>query len=329
MTRLSVPLGTLLFFLHSLFPIPHSFAAIPLQMNHQGVIKVGGNPFNGNGDFRFALIDPDTGLNRWTNDGTQLNAVGTPTNPVNLPVINGIYNVRLGDASLTNMIPIQSSVFDDDNIVLRVWFDDGTANGNQQLMPDQKVTSAGYAFHAVRAETAGDADTVNGIQASALLLTGEVRMWAGPISAIPSGWLLCDGSAISRTTYANLFGVLGTIYGIGDGTTTFNLPDLRDRSPMGARQDDSGVPKTNVTGALTQTGGEATHTLTESEIPAHSHGQVFNGPWGFSGTGGSYNEPSASYTPGRTTQLFTDSTGGGQPHNVLDPYFAVVFIIKT
>jgi microcystin-dependent protein len=63
------------------------------------------------------------------------------------------------------------------------------------------------------------------------VLTGEVRMYGSSVA--PTGWLNCDGSAISRTTYASLFAVLGTQYGVGDGLTTFNLPDIRSRAPIG------------------------------------------------------------------------------------------------
>ena len=66
------------------------------------------------------------------------------------------------------------------------------------------------------------------------LFTGEVRMFAGP--SAPSGWLTCDGSAVSRATYAALFAVIGTTFGSGNGSTTFNLPDLRGRLPIGAGQ---------------------------------------------------------------------------------------------
>jgi hypothetical protein len=131
-------------------------AAIPLLINHQGVINVSGVPFNGNGDFRFSFVDPDTNLNRWTNDGSKVNLTGTPNNAVNLPVINGIYNVRLGDVALAQMVAIPSAIFDDDNLILRIWFNDGV-NGNRQLSPDQTVTSAAYAFHALLADQASTA----------------------------------------------------------------------------------------------------------------------------------------------------------------------------
>jgi microcystin-dependent protein len=86
-------------------------------------------------------------------------------------------------------------------------------------------------------------------------------MWAA--ASAPTGWLLCDGSAVSRTTYAGLFAILSTTYGVGDGSTTFNLPDLRGRFPVGKNA--------GTFSALGGTGGEETHTLTVPEMPAHTH----------------------------------------------------------
>lgn len=84
-------------------------------------------------------------------------------------------------------------------------------------------------------------------------LIGTVQPYAG--TTAPSGWLLCDGSAISRTTYANLFGVISTTYGSGDGSTTYNLPDLRQRFTMGVAASGTG-------NALGATGGSIDHTHT-------------------------------------------------------------------
>ena len=92
---------------------------------------------------------------------------------------------------------------------------------------------------------------------------GSISLYAG--ASAPNGWLICDGSAISRTTYADLFAVLGTTYGTGNGSTTFNLPSLTNRFPIGAG--------TNARGA---SGGSTSQsvTLTTANLPAHDHGSV-------------------------------------------------------
>lgn len=88
---------------------------------------------------------------------------------------------------------------------------------------------------------------------------GIVMSFAG--ATAPEGWLLCDGSAVSRSTYSALFDVIGTTYGAGDGSTTFNVPDLSGKVIIGV----SG------THALGTSGGEETHTLLTAELPAHTH----------------------------------------------------------
>ena len=103
---------------------------------------------------------------------------------------------------------------------------------------------------------------------SAAVPAGTVAAFAG--SAAPSGWLLCDGSAVSRTTYAALFAVIGTTYGAGDGSTTFNLPNLKGRVPVGR---DAAQSEFDVLG---ETGGAKTHTLAAGEMPVHSHGVNIN-----------------------------------------------------
>lgn len=88
---------------------------------------------------------------------------------------------------------------------------------------------------------------------------GIIMPFAGTVA--PENYLFCDGSAVSRSTYATLFGVIGTMFGAGDGSSTFNLPDLSGRVPLGVSQ----------AHALGSTGGSETVTLTESELPAHVH----------------------------------------------------------
>ena len=81
-------------------------------------------------------------------------------------------------------------------------------------------------------------------------------------------WLICDGTAISRTTYSALYALVGTTYGVGDGTNTFNVPDLRSRSPIGVNTASLSGRSTR---AIAANGGEETHALTEGELDQHAH----------------------------------------------------------
>jgi microcystin-dependent protein len=105
--------------------------------------------------------------------------------------------------------------------------------------------------------------------AALLPQTGDVK-WVAynvTVGSEPSGWLLCDGRAISRTTYAALFAKIGVTHGSGDGSSTFNLPDCRGRSFVGIGQ---GVGLTSRT--IGAKGGEESHVLATSEMPSHAHG---------------------------------------------------------
>ena len=125
-----------------------------------------------------------------------------------------------------------------------------------------------------------------------------------------SAWLVCNGKAISRTTYSALFALIGTSFGIGDGSTTFNLPDFRGRVTGGIG---SGAGLTNRT--IGQNIGEENHILTTNEMPSHSHtmgpaGGVVNDQGGNAGAGAGANR-SVSYTTG--------NTGGNASHNNMQP----------
>lgn len=106
--------------------------------------------------------------------------------------------------------------------------------------------------------------------------SGTVVSFAG--SAAPSGWLLCDGSAVSRSTYSDLFSAIGTIYGSGNGSTTFNLPDLRGRTVFGLDNmggtaanrltTTGGISANNTLGA---SGGSQSITLATTNLPSHNH----------------------------------------------------------
>ncbi len=180
------------------------------------------------------------------------------------------------------------------------------------------------------------------------ITAGTIIPYAG--SSAPSGFLLCYGQAISRTTYAALFAVIGTTYGAGDGSTTFNVPDLRGRVVAG--QDDMGGTSANrLTGqtggvdgdVLGGSGGAETHTLTTAQMPAHGHALLSDnsssgaiGGLGLTNVGeqlvGSPTTGTqAYYTTGvyGTGAALVQNTGGGGAHNNVQPTLILNYIIAT
>ena len=143
----------------------------------------------------------------------------------------------------------------------------------------------------------------------------------------PAGWLLCQGQAISRTTYARLFAVIGTGFGAGDGTATFNLP-AAGRVAVGRD------PVQAEFAAVGQSGGAKTHTLKTNEMPAHSHGLH---PWevimSAGANSGYWGIPNGnSFILAKDDSDFANrmsgSAGQSQPHNNLQPYQVFNRIIK-
>lgn len=155
---------------------------------------------------------------------------------------------------------------------------------------------------------------------------GAVFPYAG--SSAPSGYLLCFGQAVSRSDYANLFTAISTTYGAGDGSTTFNVPDLRGRVVAG--QDDMGGSSANrltdqsggVDGdTLGDVGGSETHTLTTTEMPTHTH--TYLKPVTVGGSGNLVADGVGSVTDS------TGSAGSGGAHNNVQPTIILNYIIKT
>ncbi len=132
-----------------------AWAEVPASIGHQGVISVQGERFTGTGTFYFALVTSSAGVNLWTNDGTQLGTMNSPDARLTLNVVNGVYNVALGTPP---MVPVPSEAFLNDDVLLRIWFDDGRGNGLHQLSPGVVRSSAPYVVRALNSDDAEHAD---------------------------------------------------------------------------------------------------------------------------------------------------------------------------
>ena len=149
-----------------------------------------------------------------------------------------------------------------------------------------------------------------------ILPAGAIFPYAGP--SAPSGWLLANGATVSQTTYSVLFALFGHTYGADPGGGNFILPDLRTRVPVGYKAAD------DTFGALGNAGGEKTHQLIVSEMPAHTHSK----PNTYYGPSGS-NHFGSNGQVGGSDGTVTGSTGGDDAHNNLQPYLTINYIIKT
>lgn len=146
---------------------------------------------------------------------------------------------------------------------------------------------------------------------------GTIIQWGS--DELPQGWLLCNGSEVSRETFKDLFQIIGTKFGEGDGISTFNLPDLRGRVAVGKSEE----TEFNVLG---KTGGEKKHQLTIEEMPSHNHcdSSIM--------TANDTKTVLPNYGADRNETgyyMLDDARGGDQPHNVLQPYQTLNFIIKA
>jgi microcystin-dependent protein len=186
--------------------------------------------------------------------------------------------------------------------------------------------------------------TITGGTISGVTITGNGAIPAGTIldfagTAAPSGYLGCDGSAVSRATYAVLFAAISTTWGSGNGSTTFNVPDMRAQVAVG-----SGTSPTYgalAGGTVGATFGEFNHTLTTPEISSHSH--TITDPTHAhtmsTGAGGGATIGYAGYSPScladatgsaaSTGITGTNSAGGSGAHNNVQPSAVVLKIIKT
>jgi microcystin-dependent protein len=190
------------------------------------------------------------------------------------------------------------------------------------------------------------------VSQTAVLQPGMV-LASSDSGSVPSGWSLADGSAISRTSNASLFTVSGTSFGSGDGSTTFNSPNLKGRTPVGVSSSQTAFD------ALGETGGAKSHTLVSAEMPSHNHnisltasgntsetprsssmrsvaqvGTWMNSTHMVGWDGGGYADssgpfPQHAHSINVTTSATSGNTGGSTSHNELQPYKAVRYLVAT
>jgi len=168
--------------------------------------------------------------------------------------------------------------------------------------------------------------------------TGIIVPWTD--TSVPAGFLECDGAAVSRTTYADLFAVIGTTYGAGNGSTTFDLPDLQDNVVIG-KSNTKALASTGGANTVSSTGNiggnAANHTLTTNQLASHTHFLYNPGPnpqalYAVTGSlqanpGAGFNVTNAGADAAHSHTLSGNFTGDAT--SVLQPYLTVVYIIKT
>lgn len=216
---------------------------------------------------------------------------------------------------------------------------DNAATAFSNIKQAATESASGVLEIATNAEVVTGTDTGRAVVPSALMAfyigqnLGKVFDYTGPTA--PALHLFPYGQAVSRTTYAAYFALVGTTYGVGDGSTTFNLPDLRGRVVAG--KDDMGgvsatrlddTPDHGITGTtLGSVGGEDTHTLIGAEMPAHTHSVTSNGSRhglngsiysSFRASDGDNGNESRSQTMTSTTAGLSDDHNNVQPTMVLN-----------
>jgi len=186
-----------------------------------------------------------------------------------------------------------------------------------------------------------DGSALTGIQG---ITTGLIIPYSS--ATVPSGYLECDGTAISRTTYANLFTAIGVVWGAGNGSTTFNIPDLRDRTAVHKSVTKSfattgGANTVTPTGTIAGATGET--TLTTAQLPSHTHGMTFPSTYVYDHENYIMRIQGVHpYNVGTYLTKQSDGSGSGSSHDhtlsatfagsstsVLQPYATLIYIIKT
>jgi microcystin-dependent protein len=334
MKTLTSTIGLLLL----LFSAP-SFAQAPNSFKYQAVLR------NTNGQ---VIASQQVGLQI-----SILKSSGQFGTPVFVetfsPTTNAFGLINLDIGSGNNLFgAIDSIDWAIDKYFLKIELDENGGTTYTNLGSTQ-LLSVPYALHAATSGNAfsGDYNDLNGTPSfaqvafsgsyndlnnkpSSFVPVGVIHDYAG--SMAPQGYLMCYGQEISRTIYASLFAVIDTIYGTGDGSTTFNLPDLRGRASAG-KDDMGGTSADRLTNqssgvdgdALGGVGGEETHTLSVGEIPPTSVN--FSNNFYLSGRSHSVGPAQTYMSNAGNTQTVTTNGGGGS-HNNIQPTMVLNKIIK-
>ncbi|MDD5066338.1 MAG: tail fiber protein [bacterium] len=218
-------------------------AEMPHLISYQGKLLENSVPVSGNHGVVFRIYDAPTGGNLvWQGDVQTVR------------ITNGIFNSYVGETTGAGSPVMFSNI----NWASGAKYLEIQAESDI-LQPRERLTSVAYSLLAE--------NVINGVPC------GTIVPWGGTAANIPSGWLLCNGNPVSRSAYASLFGVLGTRYGAGDGSTTFNLPNFVTKFPRGV-SDNPGTgagSDTHSHGPGGYTGASHTHGVGTYTAPSHTH----------------------------------------------------------
>ena len=188
------------------------------------------------------------------------------------------------------------------------------------------VTITGANVQAANAKVCASAFYGDGTNLTGAMPTGAIIPYA--VTAAPTGFVLCNGAALSRSTYSTLFAVVSSLYGDGDGSSTFNVPDLRGRFIGGWDAGTSVLTSVTVSmilgSSIANTGGTQAVSLTTAQMPAHAHEYRRYNP---DATGGANGGGSTGGLD--TTSVTTGSTGSTGAHSNIPPTIILNYIIKT
>ena len=295
-------------------------------------------------DSTVRVYELDTGLYR---------IMGTSTNPINVYWKSGGYSFEVSsteyllltineNATAYHFLTTRGTYFYEGYV-------SGSTSGFNKVLSDRDIkdvltstdtksvlsANQGKILNESKQDTLVSGTNIKTINGDSILGSGNISVGGEKIpigtifefptddpTKLPTGYLFCDGSAVSRTTYADLFGVIGTTYGSGDGSTTFNLPSKEGLVTVGIDSNDTSFD------TIGETGGEKTHTLSVDEMPSHNHAINYAYPFNSGGLG-TYLPATNQNTPTGQSPTDIKPTGGGQAHNNLQPYVVSNYIIKA